>query len=74
MTSNLTGSYTSFMFSTTWFPELLGEEFDGDILFRAECSKIIHSLCIVWLGVLCICSYLIHQEVFLTMTGQGSDV
>lgn len=32
------------------FPELCGVEFDGDILFRAQCSKV--SLCIRWLWAL----------------------
>jgi hypothetical protein len=37
------GLTLSFSFSAG-FPELRGEEFDGDIPFRAECPKVSHSV------------------------------
>jgi hypothetical protein len=43
----LTRSASSFM----ELPGLLGERFNGDIPFRAECSKVCHSLHTIWLWV-----------------------
>lgn len=37
--------------SSMVFPELWGGEFDGDISFKADSSKVSHSLCVVWLWV-----------------------
>lgn len=46
-----TSSYSLFASSSIPFPDPWGEEFDGDISFRAEYSKVSHSLHYVWLWV-----------------------
>lgn len=42
---------TLFLPSLSGFPKPCGEEYNGDITFRLECSKVSHSLHIAWLWV-----------------------
>ena len=44
MSSIPTGSYNLSSFSSVNIPELLGQRFDGEILFRTLCSEVSHSL------------------------------
>jgi hypothetical protein len=47
------GIYTLSTISSMEFPELCGEKFDRNIIFRAEFSKVFHSLDDACLWVMC---------------------
>ena len=52
VSSNPSSSYILSVSSSEGFPEPQREGFDGDILFRTECSKaLFRPLCVVWLWV-----------------------
>ena len=51
LSSVTSGSYTLSASSSMGFPESWGERFDGDVLFRYDCSMVSRSLHIVWLWV-----------------------
>ena len=52
VSSHPTGFCSLSSFSSKGLPECLGKESDGNIPFKAECSKSSHSLLNVWLWVL----------------------
>lgn len=65
-------SYSLSISSSTESPEPCREGFDGEILFRAEYTKVSDSSRNIWLG-LCVCSNLLQEETYALMTGQGTD-
>ena len=73
VSSMTSGSGSLFASSFAGFPELWGEGFDGEILFRAECSLGYHSAYCLAVS-LCICSHLLQEEVSLRMAEQGTDL
>ena len=56
------GSYNLSASSSSGVPEPRGEEFDGDIPFRAECSKVAHSLYIVQLWASASCPFYFRRK------------
>lgn len=61
MSSIPLGSYTLSTPSSAGFPELQKEKCNGDILFRAGCAKVSHSLFNITSG-LCVCFYVQQEE------------
>lgn len=60
------GSHTLPTSSSSGFPEPCREGIDGDIPFKAECSKLSHSLHNEYMAVgLCMCSHWLQEETSL---------
>ena len=65
------GSYILSASSSTVFSESGGEELDGGLPFRAECSEVSYCLCSVWLWFLYLIQ-LLQEEAFLMVAEQGT--
>ena len=74
LSSILSDSFTLSASFTKEFLEPQGEEFDDDIPFRAECSKVSRFMHTVWLLISVFVLICCRKEAFLIMAEQGTDL